>query len=133
MPGKDVEQYNGALELRAGVVAHLAIFAGIRPGEILGLKRQHGSSDCLVVTIAQRLYRGDIDTPKTRSSKRTVAIPTKTAPLMQEWMGVVGISPAVWVFFSENANKPMWRDNIWYRGMKPKLQPSDWIGRTFRR
>ena len=55
------------------------------------------------VTIAQRLYRGDIDTPKTRSSRRTVAIPTKTASLMLEWMGLVSEESEAWVFFSENA------------------------------
>ncbi len=121
MTGKEVEQYIGVLELRERVVAHLA-------GEILGLHRQHVSEDCRAVTVAQRLYRGDIDTPKTRSSKRTVAIPTKTASLMQEWMGLVAERTEAWVFSSENAAKPMWRDNIWYRGLKPKLEPLglDW-------
>lgn len=122
MTGKEVEQYIGALALRESVIAHLAIFAGMRPGEILGLQRQHVSKDCRAVTIAQRLYRGDIDTPKTRSSRRTVAIPTKTASLMQEWMGLVADKPEAWVFSSENAETPMWRDNVWYRGMKPKLK-----------
>ena len=122
MTGKEVEQYIGALELRESVIAHLAIFVGMRPGEILGLQRLHVSEDCRAVTIAQRLYRGDIDTPKTRSSRRTVAIPTKTASLMQEWMGLVGDASKAWVFSSENAQTPMWRDNIWYRGMKPKLK-----------
>ena len=128
MTEKEVEQYIGALELRERVVAHLAIFAGMRPGKILGLQRQHVSEDCRAVTIAQRLYRGDIDTPKTRSSKRTVAIPTKTASLMQEWMGLVAEGTEAWVFSSENAQTPMWRDNIWYRGMKPNLKPLglDW-------
>lgn len=26
------------------------------------------------------------------------------------------------VFASENPNKPLWRDNVWYRHMKPKLE-----------
>lgn len=123
MTGKEVEQFIGALELRERVIAHLAIFVGMRPGEILGLQRQHVSEDCRAVTIAQRLYRGDIDTPKTRSSRRTVAIPTKTASLMHEWMSLVGGKPEDWVFSSENSLKPMWRDNVWYRCMKPKLKP----------
>ena len=46
MTGKEVEHYIGALELRERVIAHLAIFAGMRPGEILGLQRQHVSEDC---------------------------------------------------------------------------------------
>lgn len=122
MTGKEVEQYIAALELRERVIAHLAIFVGMRPGEILGLQRHHVSEDCRTVTIAQRLYRGDIDTPKTRSSRRVVAIPTKTASLMLEWMGWVAGKPESWVFSSENAENPMWRDNIWYRCMKPKLK-----------
>ena len=128
MTGEEVEQYIGVLDLRERLIAHLAIFVGMRPGEILGLQRRHVSEDCRTVTIAQRLYRGDIDTPKTRSSRRTVAIPTKTASLMQEWMCLVADGPEAWIFSSENAQTPMWRDNVWYRGMKPKLKPIglDW-------
>ena len=42
------------------------------------------------LSIDQRLYRGDIDTPKTHSSTRTVAIPPKTANQLREWMELVG-------------------------------------------
>ena len=37
----------------------------MRPGEILALQRRHVASDCSKLSIEQRLYRGDIDTPKT--------------------------------------------------------------------
>lgn len=93
MTAKEVEPYIAALNMRERVLAHLAhlaIFAGMRPGEILGLQRQHVSEDCTAITIAQRLYRGDIDTPKTNSSRRIVAIPPKTASLLAEWMELVG-------------------------------------------
>jgi integrase len=122
MTGKEVEQYIGALDPRDRVIAHLAIFVGMRPGEILGLQRHHVRVDGQAITIAQRVYRGDIDTPKTRTSRRTVAIPTKTATVLREWMEVVDGKPDAWVFVSENPAKPMWRDNVWYRGMKPKLK-----------
>jgi len=122
MTGKEVEQYIGALDMRERVIAHLAIFAGLRPGEILGLQRRHVSGDGKVITIEQRVYRGDIDTPKTRTSRRTVAIPTRTATLLRNWLEVVESDPEAWVFGSENPGKPMWRDNVWYRGMKPKLK-----------
>ena len=94
----------------------------MRPGEILGLQRQQISEDCTAVTVAQRLYRGDIDTPKTNSSRRLVAISPKTASLLTEWMGLVEEKADAWVFVSENRpKKPVWRDNVWYRHMKPKL------------
>lgn len=123
MSGEEVEQYIGALETRESVIAYLAIFVGMRPGEILGIQRQHVAADCRSVTIAQRVYRGAVDTPKTNSSRRVVAIPTKTAKLLKAWMGMVGSSRNAWVFASENPLKPMWRDNVWYRYMKPRVKP----------
>ena len=50
---------------------------GMRPGEILALQRRHIAEDCSELVIEQRLYRGDIDDPKTTSSKRTVGIPSQ--------------------------------------------------------
>jgi integrase len=123
MNKEEVDHYITVLELRERVIAHLAIFSGMRPGEILALQRRHISGDCRHLSVDQRLYRGDIDTPKTNSSTRTVAIPPKTANHLREWMELVGRSPKAWVFASENALKPMWRDNVWYRHMKPLLDP----------
>jgi integrase len=121
MTKEEVEHYLKALEQRECVIGHLALFAGMRPGEILALQRRHVSGDCRRVRIEQRLYRGDIDTPKTNSSKRTAAIPPKTAKLLQAWMELAGEEPEAWVFASENGDKPMWRDNVWYRHMQPRL------------
>ncbi len=122
MNKEEVDQYINALEQRERVIAYLAIFVGMRPGEILALQRRHVRSDCSQLNIDQRLYRGDIDTPKTNSSTRTVAIPPKTANQLKEWMGLVGKQPDAWVFAFENPLKPLWRDNVWYRGMKPRLE-----------
>ncbi len=94
----------------------------MRPGEILALQRRHVAGDCTKLGVEQRLYRGDIDTPKTHKSTRTVAIPPKTASLFREWMALVDESSEAWVFASENPATPMWRDNVWYRHMKPKLE-----------
>ena len=123
MNKEEVEQYINALEQRECVIAHLALFVGVRPGEILALQRRHVGGDCREVIIEQRLYRGDIDTPKTDRSTRTVAIPPKTANRLRDWMALVEDRPEAWVFASENHLKPMWRDNVWYRHMKPLLDP----------
>jgi integrase len=74
MNRKEAEQHINALPLRERVIDHLALFVGMRPGEILALQRRHIATDCGELAIEQRLYRGDIDDPKTRSSKRTVGI-----------------------------------------------------------
>jgi integrase len=123
MNREEAEQHINALDLRERVIDHLVLFAGMRPGEILGLQRRHVAADCGRIIIEQRLYRGDIDDPKTTSSKRTVGIPSQTAQELRAWMELVGMQPSAWVFASENPAKPIWRDNLWYRNMKPKLEP----------
>jgi integrase len=122
MTGEEVEQHIAVQDVRERVIAHLAIFVGMRPGEILALQRRHISEDFREVTIEQRLYRADIDVPKTNSSKRTAAIPTQTAGELRQWMEMVGKSPKAWIFASENSAKPMWRDNVWIRNMQPRLE-----------
>ena len=122
MTAEEVTQYLNVLDLREKTIASLAIFSGMRPGEILGLQRRHISEDCKEVVIAQRVYRSFIDTPKTMSSRRTVAVPTQTANQLREWMDVVGEGPDAWVFASEKAEKPMWKDNLWHRHMRAKLE-----------
>lgn len=119
---EEVETFLSVLELRERCVGFLAIFAGIRPGEILALQRRHVSADGRAVEIEQRVYRGDIDDPKTRSSSRKVAIGPETAILLREWMQWVGDKPEAWLFASANPLKPVWRDNVWNRHMKPRLK-----------
>lgn len=122
MNRKEALQHINALPLRERVIDHLALFAGMRPGEILALQRRHVAEDCSELTVEQRLYRGDIDDPKTALSKRKVGIPSQTAGVLREWMDLVEPQPETWVFSSENPNRPLWRDNVWYRHMKPKLE-----------
>lgn len=77
MSKEEVERYVKVLHPRERVIALLALFVGLRPGEILALQRRHVSSDCTRARIEQRLYQGDIDTPKTHNSTRIVAIPPR--------------------------------------------------------
>jgi len=37
-------------------------------------------------------------------------------------MRLVGDCPEAWVFASENPERPMWKDNVWNRHMKPRLE-----------
>ena len=121
LAAEEVPPYIDALDQREQVLAYLAIFTGMRPGEMLALQRRHVTADCSEIVIEQALYRGSIDTPKTLSSRRKVAVPPETAAVLSGWMEFVGPNPKAWVFASENPAKPLWRDNAWYRYMKPKL------------
>lgn len=113
----------GALEFRERVIAHLAIFVGLRPGEILALQQRHIRDNATRIVIEQRVYAGNIDDPKTDSSKRTVAVPPATAVLLREWMELVPGEEHAWVFASENPVSPLRLENLWRRCFKPKLEP----------
>ncbi len=113
----------GAVEFREQVILHMAIFAGFRPGELLGLQRRHVRPDGAVVQVEQRVYRGVIDDPKTRPSVRKVAVPPQTAGLLREWMDTaVQASPDAFVFGGER-QKPVWRDTLLEDHIRPKLAP----------
>ena len=118
---KQVPEYLDALDFRERVIAHLAIFVGLRPGEILAIQRKHVRDDSTRIIIEQRVYGGQIDDPKTDSSKRVVAVPPTTASLLRDWMKLVPQGEDAWVFESENPESPIRLENLWRRHFKPKL------------
>ncbi len=124
MSGKEVEQHINALDLRERVIDHAGDLRRHAAGRDSRAATQACKRRLPKVVIEQRLYRGDIDTPKTTTSKRTVAIPPKTADRRtgMDDLVVDGKSGCVGFRFRKSARGPMWRDNIWYRYMKPKLE-----------
>jgi integrase len=127
-----IEEVRVALEsvaMREKLLMQLAIFSGFRPGEMLALQRKHVAEDASSVYVQQRVYRGEIDDPKTQPSKREVAIPPITAELLREWMDfAVGPEPEAFVFASEKG-KPVWRDTLLYDHIRPRLKPHalEWV------
>lgn len=110
-----------ALALREQVIARLAIWEGMRPGEILALKLGDVGSEC--VWVRRRLYKGDLDDPKSKRSARQVALTTGTIILLRMWIEKATITDKdAWLFPSENG-KPLRRDNVWLRYMYPWLKP----------
>ena len=110
----------GALDRREQVIARLATWEGMRPGEILALQLGDFEGDC--VWVRRRLYRGDLDDPKTQRSFRQVALTVGTKLLLQMWIEASPLSDKEdWLFPSENG-KPLRRDNAWLRYMRPRLE-----------
>ena len=112
----------GALDLRERLLSRLAVFAGMRPGEIFGLKWRHiGEGEA---NIEQRTYRGKIGTPKSKRSRRVAAFTPMIIAEMEEWKSVCPrVEPDAWVFPSERLVTPMSRDNCLRRNMSRKLKP----------
>jgi integrase len=119
----------GALELREKVVVRLATWEGMRPGEILAL--QMGDLDDDSVWVRRRVYKGDIDEPKSRRSTRRVALTLRTLGLLDQWkLPLLGSPPETWLFGSEKGT-PMRRDNIWRQRMLPNLKAVELEWATF--
>ena len=119
-----------ALNLRERVIARLATWEGMRPGEILALQVGDCGSDAIFVR--RRVYKGDLDLPKTKRSIRQVALSTGTVALLNEWMShLKNRSAEAWLFPAENETSPLRRDNVWRRNMHPKLKDAGLQWATF--
>lgn len=119
MTREEVSRVLEALDMRERLVARLATWEGMRPGEILAL--QVGDVEGDSVWVKRRLYRGNIDTPKTKRSYRQVALSAATSVLLASWLERLSSEPTAWLFPSEALDTPIRRDNIWRRSMEPKL------------
>ena len=109
------------LDLRERLIVKSAILAGLRPGEILGLR--WGCVFSYYADVRCRVYRGDVDSPKTSHSVRRVALPGGLAEDFEEWRSLApDTSETAWVFPSENPKTAVGRDNLWRRQIHPKLE-----------
>lgn len=108
------------LDLREQLIVRLALFSGMRPGEILALQWKHVVEDH--VNVVHRLYRGQLDRPKSERSQRTVALSSTTRALIQRWRQQTSADPDAWVFPSARTTTPLGRDNTWRRLIAPKFK-----------
>lgn len=121
MNPQEVKKLFGCLELRERLIAELAVLGGMRPGEVFALKWQDvGEAH---VEVKRRVYKGDIDTPKTRSSRRTVALPESVMRDIAEWKNICpSVELDAWLFPSEKLTTPFSRENCWQRNLGPRLK-----------
>jgi len=107
-------------QLRERFIMKLALIAGMRPGEIFGLRR--GDCKATSADISRRVYRGDIDTPKNGKS-RVAALADGLVVDQSNWLETsLDTGPAGWLFPSEKIQTPLWADNLWRRHIRPKLE-----------
>jgi hypothetical protein len=69
---EEVIDYLDAFDLREELIARLAIFEGMRPGEILALRWKAVRDDA--VSVEERVYKRVFDTPKKRQVARRGAV-----------------------------------------------------------
>jgi integrase len=116
---EEVKKCFAVLDLRERLIMQLAVIAGMRPGEIFGLTWGRVGAD--YADIKQRVYRGQIDRPKTVQSIRQAALSNGLLRALDDWRNAcVDTCPEAWVFPSERGT-PLWRDNILRRTIRRKL------------
>ena len=113
--------YLMVLELRERLIASLVLFAGLRPGEVLGLKV--GDHEGQRIDIGRRVYKGSVGFPKNELSERPVGLGPMVFGLLRQWKErLFHTRPDSWLLPSENVATPMAKDNCWRRYMKPRLE-----------
>jgi len=116
------------VDLRERLIFKLAGIAGMRPGEIFGLK--WANLEPPYADVCQRVYHGDIDTPKTPKSIRKAALSESLLSDVSQWRkSSVNTAPDAWVFPSETGKTPLRTDNVRHRHIGPKLKAVglEWI------
>jgi integrase len=115
------------LDLRERIVYNLAGLAGLRPGEIFALRwAKVGQA---LIEVAERVYCGLLDTPKTARGRRDAALPPDLAADLEEWRRLSPDSrPEALVFPSERGTF-LARDNFLRRNLQTKLAKVglDWV------
>lgn len=124
MSPEEIRLALSVLDTRARLIFRMAVFDGMRPGEILAI--QLGKISEHSVLIDKRVYKGDVDTPKGRKGKRTsrtVGLSPGTVADLKVWQTMLlQVGPEAYLFPSERET-PLRRDNVWKRDMQPKLKP----------
>jgi len=122
MSAREVEQAVEGVAFREKVILQLAIFAGVRPGELLAIQRRQVINDASVIEIHRRVYRGKFADPK-NGLVRTIAVPPQSAALLRDWMEkAVEPDPEAFVFAGETG-QPLWRSSLLDDHIKAKLGP----------
>jgi integrase len=120
MTKEQVWQALSVLDLRERVIFLLAVLVGMRPGEIFALRWSR--VDPQMIEVAQRVYRGLLDDPKTDRGKRQAALPPDLAQDLSAWREIsVNTAPDALVFPSERGTY-LSRDNFLRRNIQGKLE-----------
>lgn len=105
------------LDLRERLFCRLAIFAGMRPGEIIALKWP--DIEAGMARVDDRYYKGRQGTTKNRRP-RMVALSASVQSDLKLWRAFA-IDVESFIFPSE-AGTPMKYENLWQREIRPRLK-----------
>lgn len=117
MSADQVQRALAVLDLRERTFCRLAIYAGMRPGEIIALKWTDIKASSALVD--DRFYKGVAGSTKNRRA-RTVALSPAVVADLEMWRALAIDSP--FIFASDNPASPIRYENLWQRYIKPRFK-----------
>jgi integrase len=117
-------------------MALVGILTGLRVGEILGLRWSDVDFASAQLRVSQRCYRGEMDSPKTRASQRTLPLSPECIQALKRLQAVSRLEQKDALVFRTSKGTPYSDTNILHRELKPAGQKIDapWLSwHTFRR
>lgn len=95
------------------LICETCLDTGTRISEVTGLKLKHVDLERGCIRIEQRNWRGDIDSPKTMGSTRTLAL-GKLVTRYETWIAKLKTTnPEAWVFPKRgDRNTPLWDSGV---------------------
>ncbi|HEX4997907.1 MAG TPA: tyrosine-type recombinase/integrase [Terriglobia bacterium] len=125
-----------ALPLMPRTMVGLAILTGMRRGELFALRWKHFDEQTSCLSIAEAVYDGHFDTPKTDKSKRLLPLSPASIELLNRWKRSSKRKGRDDLIFGTRAGKVNNSQNILQRYVFPvcerlKLPRATWL--TFRR
>lgn len=98
------------LEYIFRVIVLTALSTSTRISEILGLQARHFDANAGAIWIQQRWYRGDLDEPKTKNSRRPLAL----GQLVDDYRKLTeGMKPDAYIFArNDGSGEPMWDSTV---------------------
>jgi integrase len=121
MTREQIRELLAALELRERLFCRFALFAGMRPGEIIALR--WSSFNKALAKIDQRVYKGKADRPKGRrgrNTSRVAAMPSSLLTDLAKWREFRKCDDA-YVFPSSNLRTPIAYEAMRKFHIKPAL------------
>lgn len=126
----DVRRAELVLEPRDRLLFRLAVYEGLRPGEIVALRLCDIQADGL--HIERRVYRGAVDSPKSSRSRRVIPPTEGTRALLSLYVETLfDRSNDAWLFPSEALTTPISYSNVWRRKIGPALKTAGILGANY--
>jgi len=117
-------------------MALVGILTGLRVGEILGLRWSDVDFNTAQLRVSQRCYRGEMDSPKTRASQRTLPLPPECVEALRRLQAAKPPEQKDALVFRTRKGTPYSDTNILHRQLKPagqKIEVPSLSWHTFRR